>query len=708
MPAELSSFVGRERELATTLALLTTERLVTLTGPAGIGKTRLALRAVRVLRDRPVPAAGSAVPAAGRAAPAAGDDVVWADLAGLPEDRWAALEGRLLRELAGRRVLLVLDGCEQLGDLCAGLVAQLLVRLPGLRVLATSQRRLGVPGETGFAVPPLAVPPDAPHDPAPHDHAPHDPAPRDPAPRDPVPHGTAPHRGTPSAGPARAGRPETADYPAVRLFVERARGADPFFEITGRNAEPVARLCRALDGIPGALELAAGQLHQYAPEQALRRLESDPLGFLAGGAGRGTRADAERSHRLLSRDERLLWERLSVFAGSFDRAAVVAVCGFGRLGREAAAAALGRLASGLLLDAGPGRWRLPLSVRAHAARLLLARGDNAEAVRRHYDWYRTVAERAAQLWRGGSQREARELALRELPDLRAAMNPMAGPGPAATLEIAVTLWFLWMACGLLTEGRRHLERALALHPAPRPARALWLNAWIAGCLGECDGADPLLVEGWTAAVQEGEDTCLAYLAHVRGTVALWELRPADAVTEFAEALELLPAETEFGPGRAALAASYLMALARTGPPAVPVAGVPPAGDRWARSWSGYAHAEVLRREARPAAARTEVLRALGAQLALGDVLGQAAAGELLAGLETDLGRHRDAARLLGAVDRIRAGFLKDPRAAAYWARGRAPGEAVLRARLTEPVFARAYAAGARAGLRALLPESREG
>ncbi|MFI8100259.1 ATP-binding protein [Streptomyces sp. NPDC086023] len=673
MPAELSSFVGRERELATTLALLATERLVTLTGPAGIGKTRIAVRAVRVLREPQVPADGTG-------APAAGPDVVWADLAGLPEDRWAALEGRLLRELAGRRVLLVLDGCEQLGDLCAGLVAQLLVRLPGLRVLATSQRRLGVPGETGFAVPPLAVPPAA----------------------------AAPQGEAPSAAPVLAGRPDAVDYPAVRLFVERARGADPFFEITGRNAEPVARLCRALDGIPGALELAAGRLHQYAPEQALRRLEADPLGFLAGGAGRGTRADAERSHRLLSRDERLLWERLSVFAGSFDRAAVVAVCGFGRLGRDAAAAALDRLASGLLLDAGPGRWRLPLSVRAHAARLLLARGENAEAVRRHHDWYRTVAERAARLWRGGSQREARELALRELPDLRAAMNPMAGPGPGAALEIAVALWFLWMACGLLTEGRRHLERALALHPAPRPARALWLNAWIAACLGECDGADPLLVEGWTAAVQEGEDSCLAYLAHVRGTVALWEVRPADAVAEFAEALELLPPEPEFGPGRAALAASYLMALARADPLAVPVADAPPAGDRWARSWSGYARAEVLRREAQPGAARAEVLRALGAQLALGDVLGQAAAGELLAALETDLGRHRDAARLLGAVDRIRAGFLKDPRAAAYWARGRAPAEAVLRARLTESLFARAYAAGARAGRRALLPESREG
>ncbi|MCB5169550.1 hypothetical protein LG634_32680 [Streptomyces bambusae] len=648
VPAEPSSFVGREHELAATSALLAAGRLVTLTGPAGIGKTRIAVRAVRG-----GPSADGGFP----------PDPVWADLAGLPEERWAALEGELVERLADRAAVLVLDGCEQLGGTCAGLVERLLVRLPLLRVLATSQWPLGIEGEVCLPVPPLAVPP--------------------------------------AEGD---GGDDPGGYAAVRLFAERARGADPFFELTRRNAAPVARLCRALDGIPAALELAAGRLHQFAPEQALRRVEADPLRFLAGGPGGGSRRDVERTHRLCSPAERLLWERLSVFAGAFDHAAAEAVCGFGALTREEAGAALRRLAPGLLLDAGAGRYRLPLPVRAHAARLLLVRGDHAEVARRHHEWFRLTAERSAQLWRAGLQREAREVALRDLPDLRVAMNPMGGAGPAAALEIAVALWFLWAACGLLVEGRRHVERALALHPAPRPARALWLAGWLVGCLGEADGVDPLLIEGWSAAVQEGEDACVAYLAHTRGTVALWDSRCDDAAAEFREALELLPAEPEFGPGRALLVASYTMALALSDPAAVPVEDGPPVGpgDSWASAWESYAYARVLRREAQWDSARTELLRALGIQLILGDLLGQAAGAELLAALETDLGRHCEAARLLGAVDRIRAVLLRDPRSAALWSRGRAPSEAVLRARLSEEGYTRAYAEGARAGLRELL------
>ncbi|MGW6707493.1 ATP-binding protein [Streptomyces sp. NPDC054956] len=645
VPAELSSFIGRERELTALASLLATQRLVTLTGPAGIGKTRLAVRTVRTLNGRD------------------GLDTVWVDLATLPERRWAELEGALVDRLAGREALLVLDGCEQLGEAGAGLAAELLLRLPGLRILATSQRRLRLAGEAVLAVPPLSVPEG--------DVAP------DPAERFPV------------AG--------IEGYAAVRLFEERARGADPFFELTERNAAAVGALCRALDGIPGALELAAGRAHQYAPAQALRKLGSDPLAFLAGGAGRGTRVDAERSLRLASPTERLLWERLSVFAGSFDRAAVAEVCGFGALTPDTAVEALQRLAPGLLADAGPGRYRLPLSVRAYAGRLLAhgPAGDGPTTARRHHERCRVLAERAAQLWRAGAQREARALAVRELPELRAAMNPLSASGPGTALEIAVSLWFLWSACGMVAEGRQHLERALALHPAPRPARALWLAAWLVACFGEANGADPLLVEAWTAAVHEGEDTCLAYLAHVRGTIALWEERFEDAAAEYRDGLELLPEQPEFGPGREALAAAHTMAVAHTDPASVPVEdGLPDApADLWARSWLSYAHAVVQRREGHPALARTELLRALRTQLALDDRLGQAFSVELLAELEADQGRYAEAARLLGAVSRNRPRAACTPRA-----------QQVARARLTPEAFRTSYATGARTPLRALLPE----
>ncbi|MFI8501506.1 ATP-binding protein [Streptomyces sp. NPDC085524] len=686
VPAELSSFIGRERELAAVAKLLAVERLVTLTGPAGIGKTRLAVRTVRSLNS------------------SEGTDVCWADLARLDPPRLPELEAELLAALAGREVLLVLDGCEQLRGQAGGLAGRLLAVLPGLRILATSQRRLGLREEAASAVPPLSLP------------------------------------AAPGAAAGPVGRmpvAEIAGYAAVRLFEERARGADPFFALTERNAGAVAALCRALDGIPGALELAAGRSHQYAPDQALRRLAADPLTFLAGGAGRGTRVDAERSHRLAPPAERLLRERLSVFAGSFDLAAAAEVCGFGVLTRESAAEVLHDLVPGLLADGtGPDRYRLPLSVRAHAARLLAhgPAGEGATAARRHHERCRVLAERAAQLWREGAQQEARALALRELPELRVAMNPLSAAGPAAALEIAVSLWFLWSACGLTEEGRRHVERALALHPAPRPARALWLAAWLVASLGEAAAADPLLVEAWSAAVQEGEDTCLAYLAHVRGTVALWEERYEDAAAEFLEGLELLPEQPEFGPGREALRAAHTMALAHTDPASVPVEagpsglpsalpGDPPsglpggpwsglpsdllggphsgpprgpragAGDPWACAWSEFSHAMVHRHGGRPAEARAALLRTLRTLLALGDGVGQAFAVEVLAELEADRGRFAEAARLLGCVSRTRPAAAPAPRA-----------ERVLRARLTPEAFRSALREGARTPLHRLLPE----
>ncbi|MFE2169656.1 ATP-binding protein [Streptomyces sp. NPDC059447] len=652
VPAELSSFIGRERELAAVAKLLAVERLVTLTGPAGIGKTRLAVRTVRSLTSSD------------------GIDVCWAEPARMDPPRLPELEAGLAAALAGREALLVLDGCEQLPGQARGLAGRLLAELPGLRILATSQRRLWLREEVEVAVPPLSLPPG------------------------PVAAGGP-------AGPAgRMPVAEMAGYAAVRLFEERARGADPFFGLTERNAADVAALCRALDGIPGALELAAGRSHQYAPDQALRRLAADPLTFLAGGAGRGTRVDAERSYRLAPPAERLVRERLSVFAGSFDLAAAAEVCGFGVLTREGAAEVLRDLVPGLLADGGPGRYRLPLSVRAHAARRLAhgPAGDGTTAARRHHERCRVLAEKAAQLWRDGAQREARELALRELPELRAAMNPLSATGPAAALEIAVSLWFLWSACGLSEEGRRHAERALALHPAPRPARALWLAAWLVASLGEAAAADPLLVEAWSAAVQEGEDTCLAYLAHVRGTVALWEERYEDAAGEFLEGLELLPEVPEFGPGREALRAAYAMALAHTDPSSVAAEDGPPGSppghrDPWARAWSDFARAVVHRREGRQAAARAALLRALGILIGLGDGVGQAFAAELLAELEAERGRYAEAARLLGCVSRTRPVAAPAPRA-----------ERVLRARLAPEAFREARREGSRTPLRRLLPE----
>ncbi|AZM91943.1 AAA family ATPase [Streptomyces sp. W1SF4] len=667
VPAEPSSFVGRERELARTAALLRTERLVSLVGPAGIGKSRLAARTARALvREE-------------------GAEVVWAALASLSAPRGTLareLEGRL----EGRRALLVLDGCERLGERAGVLAGRLLARLPQVRILATSQRTLGFHDGAEVFVGPLPLPPE-----------PHDPASRRPS-RD-LPDRAGADAFRTAGADGCAGAAEVSGYASVRLYAQRARAADPSFELTDHNAAAVAALCRALDGIPAALELAAGRAGRYSPAEALHRLTADPLGFLAEGADRPGGTDLLRAHRLSSPGERLLWTRLSVFAGSFDEAAVAQVCGFGELGPEDAAETLRRLAPALLAEPGePGRYRLPLSVRAYEARRLAhAPGTEAAlAERRHHERCRVIAERAAWLWRSGAQPQARALALRELPELRRAMDPLSEAGPAGALEVAVSLWFLWSACGLEAEGRRHLERALALHPEPRPARALCLAAWLAAAFGPAGAADPLLVEAWTAAVLEGEDTALAYLAHARGTAALWQDRPGEAGDEFRDALGQLPPEPEFGPGREVLRAALAMALAHTGPGPAPVgdgAGDDVPADLWARSWSDYAHALVQRREDRPALARTRLVAALEIQLALGDRLGQALSAELLAELEAGLGRYEESAKLLGAVAGHRPAAACTPRA-----------ERTLRARMTPEAFRAAHAEGSRSTLRDLLPE----
>ncbi|MFJ3880328.1 ATP-binding protein [Streptomyces sp. NPDC090077] len=685
VPAELSSFVGRERELARTAALLGTERLVILVGPAGIGKTRLALRTVRAL---------------GRG----GVDVVWADLGSLPAPVRDDLADELERRLGGCAALLVLDGCEHLGESAGALADRLLTRLPRVRILATSQRTFAFRNGAEVAVGPLPLPPEPP-DPAirrrSSDDLPSDELPGGDLPAGDLPGGTGADpagEGAEDGAGAGVGAAEIAGYASVRLYAERARGADPSFALTDRNAAAVAALCRALDGIPGALELAAGRAGRYRPAEALRRLTADPLGFLAEGAGRAGGADVLRAHRLSSPGERLLWTRLSVFAGSFDEAAVAQVCGFGELGPEDAAETLRRLAPALLAEPGePGRYRLPLSVRAYEARRLAhAPGTEAAlAERRHHERYRVIAERAAWLWRSGAQPQARALALRELPELRRAMDPLSEAGPAGALEVAVSLWFLWSACGLEAEGRRRLERALALHPEPRPARALCLAAWLAAAFGRAGAADPLLVEAWRAAVLEGEDAALACLAHARGTAALWQDRPGEAADEYRDALEQLPSEPEFGPGREALRASLAMALAYTDPASVPLGdGGPDApADLWARAWSDYAHALVERRNDRPALARTRLVAALEIQLALGDRLGQALSAELLAELEAGLGHYEESAKLLGAVSGSRPAAACAPRA-----------ERILRARMTPEAFRAAHEEGTRSTLRDLLPE----
>src|SRR6516225_6176852 len=291
---ELTEFVGRRAQLARVRDALEGARLVTLTGPGGIGKTRLALQAAA---------------SAGRAF----RDGAWlVELAGLrdygllvPEvvrslglsdqsARWAVAS--LADYLRNRQVLLVLDGCEQLADACAVMADALLRGCPGLRIIATSRHVLGVAGEVTIAVPPMTVPAmDDPNEPG-----------------------------------------ELLRYEAVRLFAGRGAAVLPGFAVDASNAAAVAGVCRALDGIPLAVELAAVRLRSLSPEQILARLGAR-VQLLSGGSPAGQpqhrtlQAALEWSYELLTEAEQAMWRRVSVFAGSFDLDAAEAVSVVGRV-----------------------------------------------------------------------------------------------------------------------------------------------------------------------------------------------------------------------------------------------------------------------------------------------------------------------------------------------------------------------------------------
>src|SRR6516162_1460132 len=336
LPAELTSFVGRRGELAEVRRLLAGSRLVTLTGIGGVGKTRLALRAAAGLA-RVFPGGEWLVRLDQLRDQALVAQAV-AGALGLQDRPGYAPAAALAEYLAGRQLLLVLDNCEHLVDAVAELADLLLRAAAGLRVLATSREALTIDGESVLAVPPLPVP--------------------------------------------EAGRltvAELARFPAVGLFAERAAQVVPGFAVTEANVAAVAGICRRLEGLPLAIELAAARLPVLSAEQIDARL-GDRLGLLTGG-GRARparqqtlRASIEWSYELCSPAERLLWARLSVFNGGCELDAAEGICADHRLAVSRVLDLLAGLAGKSILIAehreGVARYRLPESLREYGQECL--------------------------------------------------------------------------------------------------------------------------------------------------------------------------------------------------------------------------------------------------------------------------------------------------------------------------------------------------
>ncbi|WP_328486419.1 ATP-binding protein [Streptomyces zaomyceticus] len=519
LPAELNRFVGRAAEQAALAALLEVSRLVTVVGVGGVGKTRLALRAASGVQKR----YGDGVRLA-ELAPLRDPDLIeyaLTEALGLTDHTPKPPREVLVEHLAERRTLLVVDGFEHLVESCAPLVRELLEHAPGLTVLAVGRRPLRVAGEAVFPLAPLG---EADAMTLLTERAAEAGAPALPEAGAPVPDGagagTLPGPPAPTGAAARpGGRAGTRSLPGATA---RVRGSDA-----------VRELCRRLDGIPLALELAAGRLPLLSVEQMLFRLD-DRFRLLTDGA-RGAlprhqtlRTAMGWSHELCTPEERLLWARLSVFPGPFDLEAVEYVCGGPELPPERILELLGGLLAQSLLtreDAPLGPvYRMLDTVAAYGAEWLAALGDTERMRRRHRDWYMGLATWCELEWFSPRQGEVAALTEAALPHLRAALDLCLELPEDTHLaqHLAGTLWFAWVGCGRLSEGRHWLERALAVEAGHEEARlkALWVLGYVAVLQGDGTAAVAALHECGERARSSRNALAEAYATHRMGCLAL--------------------------------------------------------------------------------------------------------------------------------------------------------------------------------------------
>jgi predicted ATPase/DNA-binding CsgD family transcriptional regulator len=484
---ELTEFVGRRSELTQVREALGAARLVTLTGPGGIGKTRLAIEAAsgarRTFRDGVWLAELGGLRDAALLVPEVARSLGLSDRSA----RWAM--AALTDYLAGKQVLLVLDQCEHLADACAVMADALLRGCPGLRIIATSRHVLGVAGEVTVAVPPLTVPAE----------------------------------GQPAVPE------ELLQYEAVRLFADRAAAVQPGFALDAVSAPAVAGICRRLDGIPLAIELAAVRLRSLSPGQILSRLDSR-FGLLSGGGPAGQphhrtlQAALEWSYGLLTEAEQSMWRRVSVFAGSFDLDAAEAVCAVGRVTTGEIVDLIDALvAKSILLRTGRRtvRYRLLDTIGEFGLSKVRGRGNERRLRLRHLRWYAALAARREAFGPGRVPWIAALDADHE--NLRAALEfALSEPSEvAAGAQMACDLWRYWDTHGHLTEGRRmltmvldRLDQAAAVRP-----RALWVAGFLTQVQGDIPAARALLETALSAARAAGDVSAEAWASSFLG----WDL-----------------------------------------------------------------------------------------------------------------------------------------------------------------------------------------
>lgn len=638
LPEETDCLVGRRTELAQAARLCGRSRLVTVSGVGGVGKTRLARRVAAGLQ------------------PQFADGAWWVELSPLSDGSglaYALAEALALADqttrpmlevvaeyLAGREVLLVWDTCEHLVEDCRQAAATLLTVAPGLRILATSRRPLGLHLEEVLDLDPLPVP-------------------------------------APETGGGDTGHGDSGDEPAdaLMLLTGRVAQAVPGFTVTDANRSELAALCRRLEGLPLALELAAARLRDMPVAELNKRLD-DRYAILGNTETEDCAADppwhqALRtaigwSHELCTPAERLAWARLSVFVGTFDAESASRVLADERLpARE-----VPHLLSGLVRDsilqwvptAAGERYRMLDTLRDYGAFWLRGLGEEGTLRRRHRDHYLARAQAADAAWIGPEQLTWYEQTVADHSNLRSALDHcLAERDGHSALELAGALWFLWYACGFPHEGRHYLDRALALDTAPGPARAkaLWTCGQTAINLGDTE-TSLRLADAFRAAVAgETDESAVFAAAYLEGAALAVHGRPAQA----ARALEAVP-HTPPGGGRYDAAwfllqatRAFVHALSGQFADALAVAEELSAecarrGETWMRAWGDYLRALAALKLGHATEAAAHARTALGGKRRLHDSVGMAMSLDVLACAYVTCGHAELAARTLSIGEQV--------------------------------------------------------
>lgn len=496
LPQQLTSFIGRERELAEAKDLLGRTRLLTLLGMGGLGKTRLSLQiGADLLDDFP-------------------DGVWFVDLApitdpslvpneaaqvlGVREEPGKPLLQTLCAHLKSRKLLVIVDNCEHLMDACANFANTVLRAVRDVRIIATSREALRVPGEQTYPVYPLPVP----------------------------------------------GRDASVEVlsrsDAVQLFVERAQLQKPSFALTEKDAPAIAELCARLEGIPLALELAAARMRALSLQDINKRLQNR-FALLTGGGRvlmerqQTLRALVAWSYDLLTENEQLLFDRLAVFSGGFDLAAAEAVCGAEPLAAEEVLDLVASLADKSLVMMqevdDETRYRMLETIREYANEGLVRRGEQDACVVRHCDHFLAVAKAARDQLQGADQALGMRRLELDLDNLRAAISRAltGGADPVVAVKILVALLRFWILRGYSTEARGSVRDALAL-PAVQEspvvhAHTLYLGGTLADSQSDYVAARKMLADCLGLRRELGDPR---EIAATLSTLALIRLNEGDA------------------------------------------------------------------------------------------------------------------------------------------------------------------------------------